>query len=193
MIETITDFFVGSFLGLLVWFFGGLDGLMTVLIAFVVIDYITGMLAAGKNHEIDSSIGFWGIARKCMIFIFVGMAHLIDNSLANYLPDFTHGSGAMRPIITLFYILNEGTSIIENADRLNVPIPSPLHSLLAKLHKMTEQQPEHKQENKEPQKLPEGEIMPFPHLGNDNEHKQEDSQEDSEDKNINNDNKENEK
>ena len=192
MIETITDFFVGSFLGLLVWFFGGLDGLMTVLIAFVVIDYITGMLAAGKNHEIDSSIGFWGIARKCMIFIFVGMAHLIDNSLANYLPDFTHGSGAMRPIITLFYILNEGTSIIENADRLNVPIPSPLHSLLAKLHKMTEQQPEHKQENKEPQKLPKVKIMPFPHLENDNEHEQEDSQEDSEDKNINNDNNKNE-
>ena len=192
MWDTVTDFFAGSFLGLLVWFFGGLDGLMTVLIAFVVIDYITGMLAAGKNHEIDSSVGFWGIARKCIIFMFVGMAHLIDNSLGKYFPSFASETGAFRPIVTLFYILNEGTSIFENADRLNVPIPKPLHSLFAKMHKMTEQQPEHEQENNKPQKLPEVKIMPFPHFGNDNEHKQEDSQEDEEDKNIDNDNKENE-
>ena len=144
MLDTIKDFFTGSVLGLLAWFFGGLDGLMTVLIAFVVIDYVTGMIAAGLNHEITSEIGFKGIAKKCFIFMFVGMAHLIDNSVANYFPNFAGGSEAIRPIITVFYIINEGTSIIENADRLNVPIPSLLRNIFAKLHeKIIQQQNEH--------------------------------------------------
>ncbi len=188
MIDTITDFFCGSILALFVWFFGGIDGLLTVLIAFVVIDYITGMLAAGRNGEIDSSVGFWGIARKCVIFMFVGMAHLLDQSLGNYFPSFASETGAFRPIVTLFYIINEGTSIFENADRLNVPIPSPLHSLLAKLHKLTQtNDTEHKPENNEPPNLP---VMRSEKENDNDESKQEDS-EDSEVSNINHDTKQN--
>ena len=138
LLDTGLDFTIGGGLGLLAWFFGGLDGLLSVLLTFVIIDYVTGMMAAGFNHEISSEIGFKGIARKCYIFMFIGMAHLLDNLLSKYLPGASE-TGTLRPIVTLFYILNEATSIIENADKLGVKIPKPLHNMLLKLHKIQDE------------------------------------------------------
>ena len=55
---------LGAFLG---WFFGGFDGFLYALIIFVVMDYFTGILAAGVKHELSSEVGFKGIAKKvCM-------------------------------------------------------------------------------------------------------------------------------
>ena len=132
ILDTAFDFTLGSGLGLIAWFFGGLDKLFAVLVALVIIDYITGMIAAGINHEISSEIGFKGIARKCYMIMFVGIAHLLDDLLVKYLPD--NLAGTLRVMVTTFYILNETTSIIENADELGVPIPKFLHNLLLKLH-----------------------------------------------------------
>ncbi|MBQ7578781.1 MAG: phage holin family protein [Synergistaceae bacterium] len=137
LLDTSIDFTIGGGLGLIVWFFGGLDKLFEVLIALVIIDYITGMIAAGINHEISSEIGFKGIAKKCYMIMFVGIAHLLDDLLVKYLPD--NLAGSVRVMVTTFYILNETTSIIENADELGVPIPKPLHNLLLKLHKMQDE------------------------------------------------------
>ena len=65
---------VGGFLG---WYLGGLDGLMYALIAFVVIDYLTGVLCAIADKKLSSNIGFNGIARKVLIFILVGIGHIL--------------------------------------------------------------------------------------------------------------------
>ncbi|MBQ7560947.1 MAG: phage holin family protein [Synergistaceae bacterium] len=132
MIENnIMDFIICALLGFITWFFGGIDGLLQVLIAFSVIDYITGIIAACLNHELSSRVGFRGIVKKVILFMFVGMAHLLDL----YLPG---DSGSIRAVVCLFYVVNEGISIIENAEKIGVPIPKPLHNMLAKLHDMTQ-------------------------------------------------------
>ena len=64
----------GGFLG---WFWGGFDGFLYALIVFVVLDYFTGLLAAGVRRELSSEIGFKGIAKKACIFILVGLANIV--------------------------------------------------------------------------------------------------------------------
>ena len=137
MEDTFIDFILGSLLGLFAWFFGGLDGLVLVLITFTVIDYITGVIAAGVLHKLSSSEGFKGIARKVTMFMYVGMAHLLDQ----YLPGDT---GSLRAVVCLFYIVTEGISIIENADKLGIVIPSLLRR---KFLTMKEEQEKNKDEH----------------------------------------------
>ena len=64
---------LGGFLG---WFFGGFDGFLYALIIFVVMDYFTGILAAGVRCELSSEVGFKGIAKKVCIFVLVGIANI---------------------------------------------------------------------------------------------------------------------
>ena len=66
---------VGGWLG---WFLGGCDGLLYALIAFVVIDYITGVMCAITDHTLSSEVGFRGICRKALIFLLVGIANILD-------------------------------------------------------------------------------------------------------------------
>ena len=66
---------VGGWLG---YFMGGCDGLMVALIVFVVADYTTGVMCAIVDKKLSSEVGFKGIFRKVMIFILVGMAHILD-------------------------------------------------------------------------------------------------------------------
>ncbi|MBR0034266.1 MAG: phage holin family protein, partial [Synergistaceae bacterium] len=96
------------------------DGYIKVLIAFTVIDYISGVCRAGAEGKISSSVGFKGIARKIVMFFLVGIAHIIDKHMLN-------DNQALKVAVCLFYIGNEGISIIENADKLGVPIPKFLH------------------------------------------------------------------
>lgn len=120
MNDEFSEFLIASIVGLAGWFFGGLDGFMKVLIACTVIDYITGICKAWKRGEISSEVGFNGIARKVIMFLFVGLANIIDvHMLGN--------TAALRTAVCLFYIGNEGISIVENAEKLNVPIPQFLH------------------------------------------------------------------
>ena len=121
MIDTITDcgvdFGLASLIGLIGWFFGGLDGFVKVLLTFAVIDYLSGIAAGALvKHNLSSKAGFKGISRKCLMFSFVGIAHILDKYLLG-------DSQALKPAVCLFYIGNEGISIIENANALNMPIP----------------------------------------------------------------------
>lgn len=70
---------IGGSLG---WYLGGLDGFLYALIAFVVVDYITGVLRAVVEKKLSSRIGAHGIAKKVAIFLVVGIGHLIDTFLA---------------------------------------------------------------------------------------------------------------
>lgn len=126
--DTVVDFALGSIIGLISWFFGGLDGLLKVLLALIVIDYFSGLTVAWRTNTISSAVGFLGISKKCLMLTFVGIAHLLDTII----PD---DGGAMRSIVCLFYIANEGKSIIENADRLGIPIPQMLMKHFNNIHK----------------------------------------------------------
>ena len=66
---------IGGWLG---WFLGGCDGLLYALIAFVVIDYITGVMCAVVDKNLSSEVGFRGIFKKVLIFLLVGIGHLLD-------------------------------------------------------------------------------------------------------------------
>ena len=114
---------IGGFIG---WFLGGCDGLLYALLAFVVIDYITGVMCAIENHDLSSEIGFHGICRKVLIFLLVGIANIVDMQLI--------GNGSvLRTAVIFFYISNEGLSIVENAAVLGLPIPNELRNVLKQL------------------------------------------------------------
>ena len=115
---------VGGWLG---YFLGGCDGLLYALIAFVVIDYITGVMCAISNHTLSSEVGFKGICRKVLIFLLVGIANILDIQVI--------GSGsALRTAVIFFYISNEGVSLLENAAHLGLPIPEKIKVVLEQLH-----------------------------------------------------------
>ena len=87
---------IGGWLG---WFLGGYDGLLYALIAFVVIDYITGVMCAVSDHTLSSEVGFRGICRKVLIFLLVGIANILDVHVI--------GTGSvLRTAIIFFYISN---------------------------------------------------------------------------------------
>ena len=119
---------VGGWLG---WFLGGCDGLLYALIAFVVADYITGVMCAIIDHKLSSEVGFKGIFRKVLIFLLVGIANILDVNVI--------GTGSvLRTAIIFFYISNEGVSLLENAGHLGLPIPEKLKAVLAQLHNRAE-------------------------------------------------------
>ena len=66
---------LGGWIG---YFLGGCDGLLYALIAFVVIDYLTGVMCAITDKKLSSAVGFKGIFRKVLIFLLVGIANVID-------------------------------------------------------------------------------------------------------------------
>lgn len=123
---------VGGWLG---YFLGGCDGLLYALIAFVVIDYITGVMCAVIDKKLSSAVGFKGIFRKMLIFLLVGIANIIDAQVI--------GNGAiLRTAVIFFYISNEGVSLLENAGHLGLPIPEKIKTVLQQLHDRAENEEE---------------------------------------------------
>jgi len=98
------------------YLFGGWSALLSVLLTFVVLDYITGFLAAAKEGKLNSEVGLWGIAKKVAIFFVVAVAHLVDTALGD--------AHLFRDAAIFFYLANELLSITENTGRLGVPIPT---------------------------------------------------------------------
>lgn len=114
---------IGGWLG---WFLGGLDGFLYALVAFVVLDYITGVMLAILEKKLSSDIGFRGIFKKVLIFTLVGIGHIIDSRIV--------GDGSViRTAVIFFYLSNEGVSILENASKIGLPIPEKLKDILAQL------------------------------------------------------------
>lgn len=119
---------VGGWLG---YFLGGCDELLYALIAFVVIDYITGVMCAIIDKMLSSEVGFKGICRKVLIFLLVGIANVIDVHII--------GTGCvLRTAAIFFYISNEGISLLENAAHLGLPVPKKVRDVLEQLHDRAE-------------------------------------------------------
>ena len=115
---------IGGYLG---YFVGGVDGLMTALLIFMVLDYITGLMCAIADKQLSSAVGFKGICKKVLILMLVGVAHIVDLHVV--------GTGdALRSAVVCFYLSNESVSMLENAAHLGLPIPEKLKSVLAQLH-----------------------------------------------------------
>ncbi|NLE27220.1 MAG: phage holin family protein [Clostridiaceae bacterium] len=119
---------VGGAIG---WFFGGLDGLIYALLVFVIADYITGVMCAIADKKLSSEVGFKGICKKVLIFVMVGIGHIMDTYLIG-------NGGVLRTAIIFFYCSNEGISMLENAGHLGLPIPAKLKDILEQLHDRTE-------------------------------------------------------
>ena len=104
------------------YFYGGWSNLLEILLAFVVIDYVTGIMASGIEGKLSSLVGIKGIARKVFIFVMVAVAHLVDTSI---------GDGSLfRDATVFFYLANELISILENAGRVGLPVPDILKQAL---------------------------------------------------------------
>lgn len=114
---------IGGYLG---FFLGGLDGFIYALVTFVVIDYLTGIMAAIVERKLSSEIGFRGIFKKVLIYLLVTVGNIIDKNLVGT-------GGAVRTAVIFFYISNEGISVIENSIRIGLPVPEKLKNVLEQL------------------------------------------------------------
>lgn len=115
---------VGGWLG---YFLGGCDGLLYALLAFVVIDYLTGVMCAINDKTLSSEVGFRGICRKVLIFLMVGIANILDVHVIRT-------GSVLRTAAIFFYISNEGISLLENAAHLGLPVPKKIKAVLEQLH-----------------------------------------------------------
>lgn len=121
---------LGGWLG---YFLGGCDGLLIALVAFVAIDYVTGVMCAVTDKNLSSGVGFKGICRKVIIFMLVGVANILDTRVI--------GAGSvLRSAVIFFYLSNEGISLLENAGHLGLPIPEKLKAVLEQLHDRAEKE-----------------------------------------------------
>lgn len=120
--------------GVLGGYLGGVDSFLYALIAFVVVDYITGVLRAIVEKKLSSRIGSQGIAKKVALFLVVGIGHLIDTHMIS-------GTGApIRTAIIFFYIANEGISLLENATAIGLPVPKQLSNILLQFRNKSEEE-----------------------------------------------------
>ena len=121
MIVTVLGGYIGYFLG-------GWDGFLYALVAFVVIDYITGLMVAVLEKRLSSEVGFRGIFKKVVLFSLVAVGHIVDSRLLQ-------NEGVIRTAVIFFYLSNEGISILENTAKVGLPVPEKLKNVLAQLNK----------------------------------------------------------
>ncbi|APH23135.1 phage holin family protein [Clostridium botulinum] len=107
------------------YFFGGLDMALKTLLLLMLLDYISGLICAGRDKTLSSSAGFKGLTKKIIILIIVGVGVSVDNA--------TSANGIVRSMVIFFYASMEGISILENATRAGVPIPEQLKDMLIQL------------------------------------------------------------
>ena len=100
--------------------------LLKSIVILMVLDYVTGLLKAIYNKKLSSEIGFKGLIRKITIFIVIATAYVIQGIMGDEIP--------LREIVILFFIANEGISLIENSSEF-VPIPKKLKDVLIQLRK----------------------------------------------------------
>ncbi len=111
---------------LLQFLFGGWSLPLRILVAFIVIDYMSGVVAAFVGKRLDSRVGVRGIARKVGFLVLVAVAHLLDQAAGL-------GTPVLKTATVWFLIANEGISITENLSEIGVPIPKSLQEALRRL------------------------------------------------------------
>lgn len=131
--QIIIDSIAGAVGAVLGFMYGEVNGLFWALIAFMATDYITGVVVAAINKQLSSAVGFKGLAKKLMILVFVSLGHIADMYVLG-------GTPVAMSAVMLFYIANEGLSIIENAGNLGLPVPKKLKDIMVQLKKESEEE-----------------------------------------------------
>lgn len=134
-IQIIIDSIAGAVGAVLGFMYGEVNGLFWALIAFMALDYITGVIVAVIEKRLSSEVGFRGLAKKFLILVFVAVGHIADTYILG-------GTPAAMSAVMLFYIANEGISIIENAAALGLPVPKKLKDIMVQLKKESESEEE---------------------------------------------------
>lgn len=118
---------VGIFGGVFAWAFGAWDKLLCALITLIILDYITGLLKGWYTKRLSSEIGFKGIAKKIVILIMVVTANVLQTVIGDKI--------MLREIVIMFFIANEGLSLLENCAEINGGggIPPKLKAVLLQL------------------------------------------------------------
>lgn len=132
-IQIIIDSIAGAVGAVLGFMYGEVTGLFWALIAFMATDYITGVVVSAINKQLSSEVGFRGLAKKLMILVFVSLGHIADMYVLG-------GTPVAMSAVMLFYIANEGLSIIENAGNLGLPVPKKLKDIMVQLKKESEEE-----------------------------------------------------
>lgn len=128
-IPTGTEVHIGgmvSAIGTVLTYFMGWDDAVEALLVLMVLDYITGMLAAyiNPNLQLNSERGLRGICKKIMILMLVVVGHELEKAV---------GIPAVQSVVVWFFIGNEGLSIIENSAKAGIPVPQKLRATLEQL------------------------------------------------------------
>lgn len=130
-IQIIIDSIAGAVGAVLGFMYGEVTGLFWALIAFMALDYITGVIVAVIEKRLSSEVGFRGLAKKFLILVFVAVGHIADTYILG-------GTPAAMSAVMLFYIANEGISIIENATALGLPVPKKLTNIMEQIKNKSE-------------------------------------------------------
>lgn len=134
-IQIIIDSIAGAVGAVLGFMYGEVTGLFWALIAFMALDYISGVIVAIIEKRLSSEVGFRGLAKKFLILVFVAVGHIADTYILG-------GTPAAMSAVMLFYIANEGISIIENAAALGLPVPKKLTSIMEQIRNKSEREEE---------------------------------------------------
>lgn len=110
--------------GFIVQRLGGGDVLLKTVVAFVVLDYLTGLVKAFYTKQLSSEIGFKGICKKVMLFLVIAFSVFVEGIMPMDTP--------IREVTIMFFIANEGISLLENAAEV-IPIPQKLKDVLLQL------------------------------------------------------------
>ncbi len=130
-IQIIIDSIAGAVGAVLGFMYGEVTGLFWALIAFMALDYVTGVIVAIIEKRLSSEVGFRGLAKKFLILVFVAVGHIADTYILG-------GTPAAMSAVMLFYIANEGISIIENAAALGLPVPKKITGLMEQIRNKSE-------------------------------------------------------
>ena len=125
-IQIIIDSIAGAVGAVLGFMYGEVTGLFWTLIAFMALDYISGVIVAIIEKRLLSEVGFRGLAKKFLILVFVAVGHIADTYILG-------GTPAAMSAVMLFYIANEGISIVENASALGLPVPQKIKNVLRQI------------------------------------------------------------
>ena len=123
--KNLINFITGTLATTLVYFLGGWDIALQILITVIILDYFTGICKAIYNKKINSSVGLKGIIKKIGYLIIVAVAVELDRITGN--------TGAIRTLVIYFFVANEGISILENWGSMGLPLPQKIFDVLEQL------------------------------------------------------------
>lgn len=128
--------------GAIAGLFGEWNTMLTILVVMMAADYISGWIVAwcGKSPKtesggLSSKVGFIGLAKKGFIMLLVLVATMLDRAIGG-------GTSIFQSSLVLYYIANEGLSVLENAALLGVRFPDKLRKALETMREQEDKPPD---------------------------------------------------